>query len=171
MTDEEAIIAIGVVMLIFQSSPDWGGGWVFPVPDRSSPLVRAEVSQEFKPGQHMGVDIMYREGGKWTAPIGTPVVAARSGVVWSVNQTPRGWNVVLDHGEPWATWYQHLASVVVQKGDRVEAGRELGVMGADPTDPQGLRHLHFAAWYKGNGDKASVDPQAAMKAWRRVTWT
>lgn len=169
MGDDE-LLAIGLfIMLVMQSSPDWGAGWTWPVPDR--PGVPAAISQEFKRGPHYGVDIMYREGVGWSAPIGTPVLAARDGVVWSVGETARGRSVVIDHGAPWATFYQHLASVKVVKGQLVRAGEEIGTMGADPTDAQGLRHLHFATWYKGHGDSGSVDPAKAMASWRRVLWT
>jgi murein DD-endopeptidase MepM/ murein hydrolase activator NlpD len=91
--------------------------------------------------------------------------------VWSTGHTSRGWNVVLDHGPPFATFYQHLLEQpLVRAGELVQAGQQIGVMGADPTDRQGLRHLHFAVWYKGHGDTASVDPESAMASWRRAVW-
>jgi len=170
MTDEE-LIALAVIMLVLLPGIDWGGGWVWPVPDRTSVGAPALISQEFKPGIHMGVDIMYRVGGRYEAPVGTPILAARDATVWSVAEGARGKNVVLDHGAPFATWYQHLADVQVVKGERVKAGQQIGTMGADPTDPQGLRHLHFAVWYKGHGDSSSVDPARAMVSWRRASWS
>ena len=135
---------------------EWGTGWVWPVPDRSA-AQPAVMSQEFRPTNHRGVDIMFREAGKWVAPEGTPILAARDGVVWSTGSTARGGNVVLDHGPPFATFYQHLATITVTQGQHVKAGQQIGTMGADPTDPQGYRHLHFEVWYKGAADKA-VDP-------------
>lgn len=167
---DEEVLAIGLVLLMMQrsTSPDWGANsaWVFPVPDR--PGLPAVISQEFRRSNHRGVDIMYRERGKWVAPVGTPILAARAGVVWSVTDTERGKSVVIDHGPPWATFYQHLEEVKVAKGQTVVAGQEIGTMGSDPTDPQGLRHLHFAVWWKGSGDDASVDPGLPMGAWRRL---
>lgn len=148
------------------AASEWGDGWFWPVADL--PASPARVSQEFRPPSHMGVDIMYRgDNGRWFAPEGTPVLAARAGTVWSVTPNARGIAVVLDHGKPWATFYQHLASADVKKGDVVAAGQRIGVMGIDPTDPQRVRHLHFAAWYKGAGDAASVDPTTVMTSWRR----
>jgi len=178
VADEFLILAVIVMLMI--SGIDWGGGWTWPVPDvdGGSPAIaavggstKAMISQEFKPGKHLGVDIMYRVGGRYVAPVGTPILAAREATVWSVGMTARGINVVLDHGAPFATWYQHLETVLVKKGQRVKAGEQIGTMGADPTDPQGLRHLHFAVWYQGHGDAASVDPAAAMRSWRRVSWS
>jgi murein DD-endopeptidase MepM/ murein hydrolase activator NlpD len=175
MTNEEAILVAVVLVLILKPGIDWGGGWVWPVPDIVGPPARpAEISQEYKPSSHLGVDIMFRGRAgepRWVVPVGTPVVAARDAVVWSTGVTARGHNVVLDHGAPWATFYQHLDSVSVAKGQKVTAGQQIGTVGADPTDPQGLRHLHFATWYKGNGDSASVDPGRAMLSWRRVAWS
>lgn len=155
-------------MLTRSKAPEWGANseWVFPVPDM--PGQPALISQEFRQSNHLGVDIMYRKQNQWWAPEGTPILAARAGVVWSVTDTPRGKSVVIDHGPPWATFYQHLATTKVAKGQTVAAGQEIGTMGADPTDQQGLRHLHFATWYKGAGDTASVDPALAMGGWRRL---
>lgn len=172
-------------MLNTKSSPAWGPGWQWPIPDlmmsppRADSIVRAVLSQEFRGASssspHFGVDLMYRSAGDrgWFAPVGTPVVAARAGTVWSVDESPRGWCVVVDHGPPWATFYQHLDKVSpgVSKGARIEAGHQLGTMGSDPTDPEHVRHLHFAAWYHGAGDDASVDPAEAMLSWSRWQWT
>lgn len=171
-------------MVMLSRSIKWGEGWVWPVPDMNSSdgFFPAVVSQEFRPRgsprPHLGVDIMYvvdsraPAADRWFVSEGAPVVAARDGTVWSTGHTQRGWNVVLDHGPPWATFYQHLQSApLVKAGDRVRAGQPLGVVGVDPTDAQGLRHLHFAAWYKGHGDPASVNPWPSMAGWRRVAWT
>jgi len=163
--------------------PDWGDGWVFPVPDIEGAGDQgiARVTNSFVPDKHNGVDIMYlRVVGDpnapgstqavYFAPRGTPVLAARAGTVWSVSLSPRGWQVVLDHGAPWATYYQHLAEKpLLAKGDRVAAGQQIGVMGSDPTDPQGLRHLHFEAWYKGSAS-AAVDPGKEVATWPHLTW-
>lgn len=172
-------------MLNTKASPGWGTGWVWPIPDlmMSPPLadsvVRARISQEFRgsgsSSPHYGVDLMYKSAGDrgWFAPEGTPVVAAKAGTIWSVDESPRGWMIVIDHGPPWATFYQHIDKVSpgIVKGARVEPGHQLGTMGSDPTDPQHVRHLHFAAWYHGAGDDSSVDPSEAMLGWGRWQWT
>jgi len=174
MRDDDAIVVVVGIMLWLMSrkdeskvvsSEEWDGEWHWPVP-RDAAGNPPVVSNEFRRPSHLGVDVMYRVGGRYVAPEGTKVLAARAGVVWSTGKTARGWNVVLDHGKPWATFYQHLAAEpLVKKGDHVAAGQELGFMGADPTDPQKVRHLHFATWYKGAGDSASVDPGPHMSNW------
>lgn len=200
--DDELLIGGGILlaMLTLGRSIEWGDGWVWPIPDlidRSPAGVDRTlvpqvptVSQEFRgasdPRPHLGVDLMYRARGwprNFTAPPGVPVAAARSGTLWSVSRTPRGWAVVVDHGPPWATFYQHLEAVdpAVAKGAQgvarggpgmqLAAGQRLGVMGSDPTDGGHVRHLHFATWYKGAGDAASVDPEKAMQTWGHWQWT
>lgn len=191
MTSEDRNLLLGVAgaalvyrMMNTQVSPAWGPGWVWPIPDliMAPPLVEsvipATISQEFRgrgsSSPHFGVDLMYRTVGDrgWFAPEHTPVCAARSGTVWSVDRTARGWAVVVDHSPPWATFYQHLHDINagISRGAHVEAGAQLGTMGSDPTDAEHVRHLHFAAWYHGAGDDASVDPAEAMHAWARWQW-
>src|SRR6478735_2309592 len=196
MRDSDAMLLLGLAGLAMltrsKSCPTdavFDDGWVWPVPPmrpwRGGPVYNPEVSQEFKDPDHLGVDIMYRRKSKadlltayrpgtpdgtsqWFAPSGTPVIAARAGKVWSVQKTTRGIAVVLDHAKPFATFYQHLESAIVRPGAYVTVGQPLGVMGFDPTDDERLRHLHFAVWYKGAGDDASIDITAAMAKWPRV---
>jgi murein DD-endopeptidase MepM/ murein hydrolase activator NlpD len=110
------------------------------------------------------------------APAGTPIVAAKNARVWSVTKGPHGIAVVLDHGAPWATFYQHLETTTLQPhaggfpvGSKsktfVTAGDRIGTMGFSSLDGAKLRHLHFATWFKGAGDGAAVDPEPAMKTW------
>lgn len=171
----------------------------------------ALITQEFKGPKHAGCDIMLSRrsdngqvviagfnagqkaadgitrdvtmSGRAFAPKGTPILAARDAIVWSVTPTVNGIMVVLDHGKPWATFYGHLETCVLERtqsaksGQRVRAGDEIGTMGAglntDPrkglVDGEHLRHLHFEAWYKG-ARNAAVDPAPAMATWERATW-
>ena len=72
---------------------------------------------------HGGID--------YSAPLGTPVVAANTGRVALVDEFffP-GRLVVLDHGLGLYTLYFHLDSVTVSEGERVERGQTLGSVGA-----------------------------------------
>lgn len=196
---------------------EWGnvGLWHFPVPDvkLGNTKFPSLISQEFKPGRHRGVDVMFartaasrageyppfitdiggaRAGAKWFAPVGTPILAARAGRVWSVGQTATGITIVLDHGAPWATAYFHLASTSLPKHEHgkmvvestrmapaeVKAGDQIGTMGHNPNkdpkkgavDAELLRHLHFETWYKGGNSNSSVDPGEQMKLWKKGLW-
>lgn len=185
-------IVIGLLLLAMvtggralKDAIPWGAGWVWPVPPWRTPqgvVLQPVVSQEWRATApaHFGVDVMYRDaGGRYVAPPGAPVLAARDGVVWSVDRSARGIEVVIDHGAPFATYYQHLSTTTLPIGTahgkapgggvlHVRAGEPLGTMGADPLDPAHVRHLHFAVWYKGNGDGASVDPRLAMAEWGKA---
>ena len=215
--DETAALVIGGGILLLMTlrkesnGIDWGGGWHFPVPDLLTGGKRyaAVVSQGLHAPNHYGVDIMYKRTGvadrpeypagivddggakastMWFAPRGTPILAARDARVWSVAPNPLGIGIVLDHGFPWATFYQHLASTPLaphaagkrtdgKPAQLVKAGDLIGTMGHNPNkgpggivDGEKLRHLHFATWYKGSGDSAAVDPEAVMRNWARSTW-
>lgn len=190
MTDDWVVIAALILAAMSNEPPiAWGDGWVWPIPEIQPPTwsgpgvaMMPIISQEFRSTRanaHYGLDLMYRNQSPppvFTAPQGVPVLAARAGTLWSITKTARGWAVVLDHGPPFATFYQHLESIApaledAKRGELVHAGQPLGVMGSDPTDGGHVRHLHFAVWYKGFGDTASVDPSKAMASWRRVSWT
>lgn len=96
-------------------------------------------------------------------------LAAAAGRVWSAYKTPRGHQVVLDHG-PYATLYQHLEQLLIAEhrdgpgGPLVEAGHPLGVVGGDPTNAPHLKHLHFELW-RG---RTPIDPEPFLHAWQLV---
>lgn len=188
--NDAVIIGLGLALVASSKPIPWGAGWMWPVPSATfdGAGYPAVVSQGFHAPAHMGVDIVYRRRSRKDrpeypsgstngspmhfAPPGVPVFAAKAGTVWSVTKSPRGWSVVINHGAPFATFYQHMDSVIVAKGMPVIAGTMLGTMGWDPLDAQRLRHLHFAVWYNGHGDSASVDPAGVIGKWTRppLTW-
>jgi murein DD-endopeptidase MepM/ murein hydrolase activator NlpD len=98
---------------------------------------------------HSGID--------FSAPRGTPVVAANSGRVALVADFffP-GRLVALDHGLGLYTLYFHLDSVAVAAGETVSRGQVLGAVGATgrATGP----HLHFGAQLGA----ARIDPAALL---------
>ena len=178
MTEELAVILALILLAMSKKTLPWGTGWSWPIPqlEMSGAMLLPAISQEYRGGgasPHYGLDLMYGRPGAYFVPAGAvPVLAARAGALWSVHRTARGWGVVIDHGAPWATYYQHLESVVPElesapRGTPIAAGQPLGVMGSDPLDGGHVRHLHFAVWYQGHGDAASVDPADAMSGWVR----
>ena len=165
MRDDEAVwlaVGVGVVLVMRGSGPEWGGGWVWPVPTLVLPDAQypAVVSDGFGPGKrdggkraHAGVDVMYKRrtlvdqvapyppgtrlgSTRFFAPTGTPILAARDARVWSVKKTPRGIAVVLDHGKPWATFYTHLASTALDEHEDGKRVERAGLVGRRRTDPQ-----------------------------------
>ena len=53
----------------------------------------------------------------------------------------RGYYIVVDHGNGYATLYQHLSRQDVRTGDMVKAGQQIGAVGE--TGISTAPHLHF----------------------------
>ena len=93
----------------------------------------------------------------YTAPAGTPVVAANSGRVAMLAEFFfLGRLVVIDHGLGLYTLYSHLESASVGVGERVDRGQTIGAVGATgrATGP----HLHWGVQLGA----ARIDPLALL---------
>lgn len=98
-----------------------------------------------KPNNHTGIDI--------PAPKGTPILAAKSGVVvTSVKQGSYGNYVVVSHSDGTSTLYAHMSVRSVKEGQTVKQGQKLGEVGT--TGSSTGNHLHFEV--RVNGSR--VDP-------------
>ena len=96
---------------------------------------------------HGGLDI--------AADTGTPVMAARGGIVVRAGWGGvYGYHVVLDHGALWETRYAHLSRIDVAVGERLRQGAVLGLVGS--TGASTGPHLHFEIRYEGR----ALDPLA-----------
>jgi murein DD-endopeptidase MepM/ murein hydrolase activator NlpD len=113
---------------------------------------------------HQGVDIM--------AACGTPLVAARGGVVKYKGTHPAAGNYLVIDGAGTGVdnAYMHLrAPSPLKKGDTVLTGQPIGFVGQ--TGDATACHLHFEewtapGWYTGG---TAVDPMADLKAWDALT--
>jgi murein DD-endopeptidase MepM/ murein hydrolase activator NlpD len=112
--------------------------------------------------RHQGQDIL--------AAAGTPVVSPRSGFVsWRAFQQSGAGHYVVVHGDDTRDYvFMHLldGSVLVQKGQGVAAGEQLGAVGS--TGRSDGPHLHFEIWPDGwYSSKASrpIDPLPDLLAW------
>ena len=84
---------------------------------------------------------------------GTPVVAAHAGYVQvALDSWPGGNFVSISSDTGWRTAYAHMATVVVESGQYVQAGTPIGAIGStgNTTGP----HLHYETWHDG----VNVDP-------------
>lgn len=96
------------------------------------------IVTQFASWYHMALDV--------AAPVGTPIVAAKSGVITSVSvgsyDGGYGNNVIVDHGGGYTTHYAHMSNVNVNAGQNVVGGSTvigwIGLTGRT-TGP----HLHF----------------------------
>ncbi|HEU0317339.1 MAG TPA: peptidoglycan DD-metalloendopeptidase family protein, partial [Solirubrobacteraceae bacterium] len=125
-------------------------------PPRSPLLLRRPVAgpvgDRFGPRGtwfHPGVDFL--------GSTGDPVRAAGRGCVVSAGWDPGGYGnrVVIAHRLGLTSWYAHLSSTAVRRGQCVAVGRLVGRIGATghATGP----HLHFEVRLRG----AAVDPRTA----------
>jgi hypothetical protein len=109
---------------------------------------------------HQGVDVL--------AACGTPLVAARGGVVKYKGTHPAAGNYLVIDGADTGVdnAYMHLrAPSPLKKGDTVLTGQPIGFVGR--TGDATACHLHFEewsapGWYTGGH---AVDPMADLKAW------
>jgi murein DD-endopeptidase MepM/ murein hydrolase activator NlpD len=85
---------------------------------------------------HSGLDL--------GAPKGTPIHAARDGVVSYVEDSDGsgyGYHVVIDHGDGMVTLYGHCSRVYVRSGQTVKQGDIIAAVGS--TGRSTGNHLHF----------------------------
>ncbi len=78
---------------------------------------------------------------KWIVPPGTPAIAVDKGTVQRAENSATGWLVWIDHGG-FRSGYFHLKELFVKRGQSVDAGVQLGLVGDNPSDHD-ARHLHF----------------------------
>jgi len=109
---------------------------------------------------HQGQDVM--------ADCGTPLVAARGGIVqFSGYQSAAGNYVVIDgRGTGYDFMYAHMAEPSpLSTGDTVRTGQPIGIVGT--TGSSTACHLHFEiwgppGWYEGG---SPFDPLAYLEKW------
>ncbi len=104
--------------------------------------------------RHRGVDLK--------APVGTPVLAAKSGTV-AIGRVKSGMGLYLEvrHPDGSRTLYAHLETIAARDRHRVRRGDLLGAVGKTGNAGRGLiqPHLHFEIW---NEKGAPVDPLNVM---------
>ena len=117
------------------------GDWYWPLPGRyhlSSLFGSRKDPISGLPANHTGTDI--------PAPRGTPIYAAKTGVVTTVNTNYRassyGYYCIISHGNGYATLYAHQNQVpIVKEGQTVQKGQIIGYVGT--TGRSTGYHLHF----------------------------
>ncbi|OGZ96276.1 MAG: hypothetical protein A3I44_02695 [Candidatus Sungbacteria bacterium RIFCSPLOWO2_02_FULL_51_17] len=125
------------------------------------PVLRPRVSKggEFGIRRKSRAGVGYHAGVDFGGDKGTRILAANTGtVILAEPLFLEGNCVVIDHGMGLLTFYMHLDSFAVTKGESVAKGQVLGVMGA--TGRVTGRHLHFSVTMNG----ARVDPLRVIGA-------
>ncbi|MEO1405116.1 MAG: M23 family metallopeptidase, partial [Pseudomonadota bacterium] len=104
---------------------------------------------------HSGIDM--------AAYYKAPINASGPGeVVFAGRKSGYGRLVEIDHGHGFRSRYAHLHSITVNRGDIVDVGDKVGLMGSSgrSTGP----HLHFEVIFQGK----PYDPRRFLKAGRHV---
>ena len=100
---------------------------------------------------HRGIDV--------AGPVGTPIVAAASGVVVRSGWNSGGYGNLVDirHPDGSMTRYAHNSRLLVREGQQVSQGQQIAAMGSTgySTGP----HLHFEIHLPGSG---TVNPMAYL---------
>ena len=116
---------------------DLGGDWKWPT---NSPYIIYSPYGYRGGSIHEGIDIT-------GTGYGSPIYAARAGIVTESYWQNTGGNVVIiDHQNGYFTMYAHLSARLVDKGQTVSAGMKIGAMGCSGSMCTGT-HLHFGAYY------------------------
>ena len=100
--------------------------------------------------QHTGIDM--------AVPLGTPIFAAMSGTVAVASYSSIYGNyVIINHGNGYQTLYGHMQKILAQKGQTVNQGSKIGLVGSTgySTGP----HLHFSVYKNGR----LIDPMSVLK--------
>jgi murein DD-endopeptidase MepM/ murein hydrolase activator NlpD len=106
---------------------------------------------------HKGID--------FACSVGEPIYAALSGEVYlaGFNNGGYGNNVIIQHGDKY-TLYGHMSSIKVKKGQKVEAGQQVGACGSTgrSTGP----HLHFEIQLSPYGER--IDPAPYFQGGKKI---
>jgi murein DD-endopeptidase MepM/ murein hydrolase activator NlpD len=104
------------------------------------------ITTHFTRGSRHAIDI--------PMPEGTPVLAARAGVVEAAGTSPIGGNVVrVRHDDGSVATYAHLASIEIQSGREIGVGELIGQSGN--TGYSSGPHLHFGVARTVDGQDVS----------------
>lgn len=123
-------------------SPKWKGQFLMPVDgDIVGTFGRKSIINHLHKSPHTGVDLAGKKG--------DPVVAINSGRVLLVaDHFFSGKSVYVNHGGGIISMYSHLDKILVSKGDDIQKGEVVGLLGATGrvTGP----HLHWGVRINGN---------------------
>ncbi|TBL71026.1 M23 family metallopeptidase [Paenibacillus thalictri] len=120
---------------------------LWPVTSRviTSPFGYRKDPFNSQPSFHSGMDIAAR--------LNSPVVATADGIVVTTgSDSSHGNNIIIDHSNGLKTWYMHLNKILVSRGDTVQKGQQIGLVGS--TGRSTGAHLHYELLKNGQ----SVDP-------------
>ncbi|NLW06644.1 MAG: M23 family metallopeptidase [Clostridia bacterium] len=106
-------------------------------------------------------DYRFHPGIDFAAPVGSEVRSAAAGTVKQVEYSDEWrYRLVIDSGNGYQVVYAHLNNIRVAKGDRVERGSLLGLLGEAGSAEAGTEaHLHLELLKNGK----AIDPALALQ--------
>ncbi len=151
LTQPEAVQAeflyIQQKMTGFTSQKRWSGRFLLP-----SPGVLTSGYGALRSYNDGGFN-SYHSGADLAGPTGTPIYAPADGVVVDTGLLDvRGYTTIIDHGRGVYTGYWHQSAIMVNPGDEVVAGQQIGLIGS--TGLSTAAHLHWEMWVGG----VRIDP-------------
>jgi murein DD-endopeptidase MepM/ murein hydrolase activator NlpD len=89
---------------------------------------------------HPGIDIAAKKGAE--------VIAPADGMVTTTDELRTGYGklLIIDHGSGYTTYYGELETFKVKKGDKVQRGQVIGLVGNSGS--LGEPHLHYEVHFK-----------------------
>ncbi len=100
------------------------------------------VKSELNPSStksHEGVDFI--------APVGVPVYATAQGKVTKIDKGEDGFNITVQHGSDYTSFYSHLGEVVVKQEQDITKGEVIGFIG-ELEKSFTSSYLHYEVRYK-----------------------
>jgi murein DD-endopeptidase MepM/ murein hydrolase activator NlpD len=115
------------------------------------------VVSKFGPRLNSKGEIEYHKAIDVSAPKGSPLYAMASGIVIE-SQYDDGWGntVVVDCGNKYSYRISHMDQLIVQKGQEVIQGEQVGTVGN--TGHSNGNHADIRVMYKSEGKTVNVDP-------------
>lgn len=119
------------------------------IPYFNSPVLGI-VSDGFKKGEHLGIDVVTEKN--------ESIKACLSGTVLYAGYSRQdGYFMILDHGNGYSSVYKHARKALKKTGDKVQLGDPIAIVGNTGENTTGP-HLHFELWYQ----QSPVDPEDYM---------
>jgi hypothetical protein len=150
-----AFICALLAALFVPAAPSLAADWEWPVSGEVVTQFR-NVDDPYAAGQHRGVDI--------AAPVGTTVRAAAAGTVVFAGVVGSSGLVVSERTADgrYELSYLHLSAASVRRGDAVDGGDAVGLVGTSGSRSVDQPHLHFGV--REAADRhAYVDPLTFLR--------
>ena len=130
-------------------------GFIYPVADhiKTTNFGAQRILNGEPKRPHFGVDL--------AAPLGTPILAPADGIVSLADDDMyfEGSLIMIDHGQGLISYYLHNGEVMVEEGERVVQGQQIGTVGSRgrSTGP----HLCWRLKWRGR----NLDPELLVTEW------